>query len=125
MLIQKERPVCIPEITDLNRLKWELNQLPAVDTGEYIAELPLERQAIAFRLLNKNQATNVFEYLPPDVQESLISSLHAADVRTIGQNCSTNYLPALSNGYYSNSVQRKGKRLPEFWVTQKERRDGS
>ncbi|MBD2461100.1 magnesium transporter [Oscillatoria sp. FACHB-1407] len=68
---------------DLNRLKWELNCLPAVDVGDYIADLPPERQAIAFRLLNKDHATDVFEYLPSEVQEELVSSLHHAQVRQI------------------------------------------
>jgi magnesium transporter len=64
------------DIADLNNLKLELNRLPAVDAGDYIAELPPERRAIAFRLLNKAQATDVFEYLPPEVQEGLIGGLH-------------------------------------------------
>lgn len=70
-------------LSDLNQLKTELNHLQAVDAGDYIAQLPLERRAIAFRLLNKNQAIDVFEYLPQEIQEELISSLHAADVRRI------------------------------------------
>ncbi|MBD2092263.1 magnesium transporter [Microcoleus sp. FACHB-1515] len=82
MLTQENR-ASLTEIDDLNRLKSELNQLPAVDVGDYIEELPPERQAIAFRLLNKTQARDVFEYLPPDLQESLISSLHAAQVRQV------------------------------------------
>lgn len=71
------------EVAGLNQMKWELNQLPAVDVGDYIVNLPAERQAIAFRLLNKDKATDVFEYLPPDIQEELISSLQAADVRQL------------------------------------------
>jgi magnesium transporter len=71
------------DLRDFNLLKLQLNQLPAVDAGERISELPLEHQAIAFRLLNKNQATNVFEYLPQEVQESLISSLQATQVRQL------------------------------------------
>jgi magnesium transporter len=82
MLTQEVR-TSLAEVTGLNRLKWELNQLPAIDAGDHIANLPPEQQAIAFRLLNKNQATNVFEYLPPDVQESLITSLHTVDVRQL------------------------------------------
>ncbi|NJN57757.1 MAG: magnesium transporter [Leptolyngbyaceae cyanobacterium SL_5_9] len=70
-------------IQDFNRLKLELNYLPAVDVGDYIKELPPERQAIAFRLLNKTHATDVFEYLPPEVQESLISSLQDVQVHQI------------------------------------------
>ena len=64
------------DIADLNNLKSELNRLAAVDVGDYITGLPPERRAIAFRLLNKAQATDVFEYLPPEVQEGLIGGLH-------------------------------------------------
>jgi len=79
MLTQDVRAT-LSDIGDFNRLKLELNHLPAVDAGEYIAGLPAERQAIAFRLLNKVQAADVFEYLPSDVQEILIESLQAAQV---------------------------------------------
>jgi magnesium transporter len=85
MLTQDKRVALaeFADLSDLNQLKSELNHLPPVDVGEYIADLPAERRAIAFRLLRKDSATNVFEYLPPDVQEELISSLHAADVRRL------------------------------------------
>lgn len=79
MLTQEGR-VALADIADLNQLKSELNRLPAVDVGEYIAELMPERRAIAFRLLNKAQAIDVFEYLPPDVQEELIGALHDTQV---------------------------------------------
>ncbi|MGD1910395.1 MAG: magnesium transporter [Rivularia sp. (in: cyanobacteria)] len=83
MLIQDVRNYAINiadfGVTDLNELKWDLNHLPAVDVGEYIANLARKQRAIAFRLLNKNRAIDVFEYLPAEVQEQLINSLH--DVR--------------------------------------------
>ncbi|NHC35822.1 magnesium transporter [Scytonema millei] len=79
MLTQEGR-VALTDITDLNLLKAELNRLPPVDAGDYIAELSPQQQAIAFRLLNKNQAIAVFEYLPQEVQEELIGSLHDAQV---------------------------------------------
>ncbi|MDX2097998.1 MAG: magnesium transporter [Leptolyngbyaceae cyanobacterium bins.59] len=79
MLTQENR-VALADIADLNQFKVELNNLPPVDVGEYIADLPPERQAIAFRLLNKDQATDVFEYLPSEVQEALLGSLHDAQV---------------------------------------------
>ena len=66
---------------ELNRMKLELSQLPDIDVGDYISELLPEQRAIVFRLLQKDQATDVFEYLPSDVQEELLSSLQAADVR--------------------------------------------
>jgi magnesium transporter len=79
MLTQEGR-TSLSDISDLNRLKIELNQLPAVDVGDYIADLMPERRAIAFRLLNKNQATEVFEYLHPEIREELVGSLHDAQV---------------------------------------------
>ena len=68
------------DIADLNRLKYDLNCLQPVDVGEYITQLPEKQRAIAFRLLNKDQAIDVFEYLPTEVQEDLINSLHDAQV---------------------------------------------
>ncbi|MBH8561023.1 magnesium transporter [Nostoc sp. CENA67] len=79
MLTQDIRNSLI-EATDLNRLKWDLNHLQPVDVGEYITQLPEQQRAIAFRLLNKGQAIDVFEYLPTDVQEELINSLHDVQV---------------------------------------------
>ena len=88
MLIQDVRNYCAINIanfgvSDLNELKWDLNHLPAVDVGEYIANLSRKQRAIAFRLLNKNRAIDVFEYLPPEVQEQLINSLHDIQVAQI------------------------------------------
>ena len=75
------------DVADLNRLKWDLNHLQPVDVGEYISQLPEQQRAIAFRLLNKGQAIDVFEYLPTEVQEELINSLHDAQVvHTCGRN---------------------------------------
>lgn len=68
------------DIADLNQLKCDLNHLQPVDVGDYITQLPEKQRAIAFRLLNKPQAIDVFEYLPTEVQEELINSLHDAQV---------------------------------------------
>ncbi|KAF3888120.1 MULTISPECIES: magnesium transporter [Nostocales] len=70
----------LSSIADLNQLKVELNRLPAVDVGDYIVEQPTEKRAIAFRLLNKDQAIAVFEYLPSEIQEELIEALHDTQV---------------------------------------------
>ncbi|MEH1889060.1 MAG: magnesium transporter [Nostoc sp.] len=70
----------LTDTTDLNQLKWDLNRLQPVDVGEYITQLPEKERALAFRLLNKAQAIDVFEYLPTEVQQELINSLHDAQV---------------------------------------------
>ncbi|MEP0921471.1 magnesium transporter [Leptolyngbya sp. ST-U4] len=88
-MLTQERKLALSEfsvgdrLSDLNRLKAELTELQSVDISEYISELPSEQRAIVFRLLRKQQATDVFEYLPTDIQESLIESLHAVDVRQL------------------------------------------
>lgn len=79
MLTQEMRDSMI-DVADLNQLKWDLNHLQPVDVGEYISKLPTNQRAIAFRLLNKAQAIDVFEYLPTEVQEELINSLHDVQV---------------------------------------------
>ncbi|AFY34205.1 magnesium transporter [Calothrix sp. PCC 7507] len=79
MLIQDVRNSVV-DVSDLNQLKWSLNHLQPVDAGEYIAQLPKKQRAIAFRLLNKAHAIDVFEYLPTEVQEELINSLHDVQV---------------------------------------------
>jgi magnesium transporter len=73
----------LSEVTNLNQLKSELNYLPAVDVGDYISELPAEQRAISFRLLNKDCAIDVFEYLPTEIQEELIEALHTTQVSQI------------------------------------------
>ncbi|MEH2060023.1 MAG: magnesium transporter [Nostoc sp.] len=79
MLTQDIRDL-LTDTTDLNQLKWDLNRLQPVDVGEYITQLPKKQRAIAFRLLNKAQAIDVFEYLPTEVQEELLNSLHDVQV---------------------------------------------
>jgi magnesium transporter len=82
MLLQDVRN-SIVDIGDLNQLKWDLNQVQPVDAGDFIAQLPKKQRAIAFRLLNKAQAIDVFEYLPTEVQEELINSLHDVQIAQI------------------------------------------
>ena len=82
MLTQENKNVLL-ELVDLNQAKGELNRLQAVDVGDYLEDLTPEKRAIAFRLLQKDKATDVFEYLPADMQEELITSLHATDVRSL------------------------------------------
>ena len=43
-----------------------------VDIADAIGSLPLILQALAFRLLKKNEAIEVYEYLDPVVQQTLL-----------------------------------------------------
>ena len=53
------------------------------DIAEAIEGLPKALQAIAFRLLSKNEAIAVYEYLDPSIQETLIAEFKQQDVLDI------------------------------------------
>ncbi|GAX38668.1 magnesium transporter [Nodularia sp. NIES-3585] len=53
------------------------------DIAESIGGLPEATQAIAFRLLSKEEAIEVFEYLDPTVQQTLLEDFKRQDVREI------------------------------------------
>jgi len=59
---------------DMDTLKKELNNSDTLVVTELIEELPPEDSAIAFRLLNKEKALEVFEQLEVDFQQKLLSS---------------------------------------------------
>src|SRR5579883_470487 len=73
----------LSNITDLNQLQVELNQLPAPDVGDYLIQLPRELKVSTFGLLESQQSIEVFEYLPLSVQEELLSSLSKEQVLQI------------------------------------------
>ena len=61
-------------------VKALLEPVQPVDIAEAIGSLPLILQALAFRLLNKNEAIEVYEYLEPEVQQSLLDRLRSSEV---------------------------------------------
>ena len=54
-----------------------------VDIAEGIGKLPQILQALAFRLLKKNEAIEVYEYLDPIVQQTLLDRLRSGEVLEI------------------------------------------
>ena len=54
-----------------------------VDIAEAIGSLPQILQALAFRLLKKNEAIEVYEYLDPTVQQTLLDRLRSGEVLEI------------------------------------------
>ncbi|MGP0129196.1 MAG: magnesium transporter [cyanobacterium endosymbiont of Rhopalodia musculus] len=57
-------------------VKTLLVPVQPVDIAEAIEDLPKTLQIIAFRLLTKSEAIDVYEYLDPIVQQSLIKEFH-------------------------------------------------
>jgi magnesium transporter len=60
--------------------KLLLRPVQEVDAAEAIGNLPRTLQALAFRLLPKDEAIAVYEYLPVDVQQTLLERLRSGEV---------------------------------------------
>ncbi|MFH0794539.1 MAG: magnesium transporter [bacterium] len=79
----------LPEIEDMIRakdfagLREAMADLRPPDVGELIEELPEEDQAVIFRILPRQVAAQVFEYLAVEAQESLLKSLGREQVGEI------------------------------------------
>ncbi|HEY8532044.1 MAG TPA: magnesium transporter [Limnochorda sp.] len=61
-------------------LKKHLQNLSTYDAADLLEELPPTVRAVAFRLLEKDRAIEVFEYLERDAQQELLASLHDHEV---------------------------------------------
>ncbi len=60
--------------------KLLLHPVQPVDAAEAIGTLPKTQQALAFRLLPKDEAIEVYEYLDGSVQQSLLERLRSGEV---------------------------------------------
>ncbi len=68
------------DVSDYRGAKLLLEPVQAPDIAEAIEGLTLTQQALAFRLLPKDEAIEVYEYLDSSVQQSLITDLRSQDV---------------------------------------------
>ncbi len=68
---------------NLQGAKALLVPVQPVDIAQAIEDLPKAMQAIAFRLLSKQEAIEVYEYLDSSVQQSLIAELRHQEVLDI------------------------------------------
>ena len=68
------------EIGHYDAVKPLLSPLQEVDIAEVIGGLPRTLQALAFRLLSKDEAIQVYEYLEPAVQQGLLELLRSGEV---------------------------------------------
>ncbi|WP_115131528.1 magnesium transporter [Synechococcus sp. N26] len=64
-------------------VKVLLEPVQPVDIAEAIGNLPANLQAIAFRLLGKDEAISVYEYLDAATQQSLLSLLRSGEMRDV------------------------------------------
>jgi len=68
------------EAANYDGAKLLLRPVQPVDAAEAIGTLPRTLQALAFRLLPKDEAIEVYEYLEADVQQSLLERLRSGEV---------------------------------------------
>jgi magnesium transporter len=71
------------EEKNLRDAKALLGPIQPADIADVIEELPEAMQVIAFRLLGKDEAIAVYEYLTPEVQQSLLERFKHQDVLDI------------------------------------------
>ncbi|MFZ9463570.1 MAG: magnesium transporter MgtE N-terminal domain-containing protein, partial [Vulcanococcus sp.] len=68
------------EAGNYDGVKLLLQPVQEVDVAEAIGGLPRTLQALAFRLLPKDEAIEVYEYLEPSVQQTLLERLRSSEV---------------------------------------------
>jgi len=68
------------EAANYDGAKLLLKPVQEVDAAEAIGSLPRTLQALAFRLLPKDEAIEVYEYLDPAVQQTLLERLRSGEV---------------------------------------------
>jgi magnesium transporter len=75
-----------PEIGELiaarnfGALREVFSEWPAADLAELIGELPVADQVVVFRILPRETAADVFEYLDIDAQKGLLTAMGQEDV---------------------------------------------
>jgi len=70
----------------LHEARERLSEMQEVDLAELLSELDDEQLSIAFRILPKELAADVFSYLESDTQQELIQALSDKEVHFIVEN---------------------------------------
>ena len=93
------------ERRNFSALQRIFNDWLPVDLAELISDLPENEQAILFRLLPKDVATETFEYLDLDSQQNLLEALTQKDVTHILNSMSADDRTALLEELPGNVTQ--------------------
>ena len=70
-------------VGNYDAVKQLLEPVQPVDIAEAIGGLPPQLQAIAFRLLSKDEAISVYEYLETAIQQNLLGLLRSGEMREV------------------------------------------
>ena len=71
------------EARDFASLREEIKNWPAGDLAKLMEPLSAEKEAVVFRLLPRNQAAQIFSYLPSERQQELLKALAHEEVVNI------------------------------------------
>jgi magnesium transporter len=71
------------EARDFPALQAMLKHWSPATAAGFIEGLPVEQQVVAFRVLPRDLAADVFEYLPLDAQEQLLKAMAKEEVAKI------------------------------------------
>ena len=94
------------EQRDLQQAKAILVSVQPADIAQAIEGLPAAMQVLAFRLLSKGEAIQVYEHLDRSVQESLIEEFKSQDVQDIVDKMSPDDRARLFDELPANIVTR-------------------
>lgn len=104
------------DVNDLRGAKAILVPVQPADVAEAIEGLPEAMQAIAFRLLSKNEATEVYEHLDSSVQQNLLEDFKRQEVLDIVENMSPDDRARLFDELPAKVVRRLRAQLsPAEW----------
>jgi magnesium transporter len=81
-----EELAAVVQKRDFARLRDMVRNRPASDLAAALADLSLEDQVVAFRVLPRKTAAATFEYLSRDAQQSLLKAMAQEDVAAILNN---------------------------------------
>ena len=104
--------VAMLQAGNYDAVKLLLEPVQPVDIAEAIGNLPANLQAIAFRLLSKDEAISVYEYLDTATQQSLLSLLRSGEMRKVPIDCRAT-LGEVSNS--EHSLRKLGKAGAARW----------
>jgi len=63
-MLTPESRTSLSEIADLNQLKHELNEMPPIDVGDYVTELPPENERSRFDCSTKPRQPTFLNICP-------------------------------------------------------------
>ena len=68
------------ETKQYRQLREKINELNEADIAEFLEELPDEKRLLVFRMLQKDLASEVFAFLPVEIQEIIINAITDAEL---------------------------------------------